>query len=199
VAIISTVMAALMLHERPGLIHLAGAALMVLGILLIGWDGLRGTTGANTWVGDALFLAAAVAWATFSVSVRRWRLDALRAIAVVSVLSAAVTLPGYLAISGISHLATLALSTLLFQGLLQGGMHGVLATLGFTHAVRVLGVSRAVFFAAVVPAVSVLIGIPMLYEIPSVEQWLGLGLVTTGLLTAVLLPRLFGAARGWSR
>jgi hypothetical protein len=61
-----------------------------------------------------------------------------------------------------AHILALRLSALLFPGILQGAMHGVLATLGFTHAVRVLGVSRGVFFAAVVPAVSVLIGIPAL-------------------------------------
>jgi drug/metabolite transporter (DMT)-like permease len=68
----------------------------------------------------------------------------------------------------------------------------VLATLGFTHAIRVLGVSHAVFFAAVVPVVSVLIGIPLLHEIPSLQQWLCVGVATTGLLAAILLPDLLG-------
>ena len=193
VAILSTIMAAFVLRERPGLVHLAGACLMLLGIVLIGWDGLRGASGAYTWVGDLLFLGAAVPWAIFSVIVRRWRLDPLRAITVVSVLSAVVTLPTYLAVSGTAHLQTLQLATLAFQGILQGAIHGILATLGFTHAIRVLGVSRAVFFAAVVPAISVLIGIPALHEIPSIEQWSGLGLVTIGLLGAMLLPRLLVA------
>jgi drug/metabolite transporter (DMT)-like permease len=199
VAIISTVLAALILRERPGLVHLAGACLMVLGIVLIGWDGLRGATGAYTWVGDLLFLGAAVPWAIFSVIVRRWRLDALRAITVVAVLSAVVTVPGYLAVADIAHLRTLPVSALVFQGILQGAMHGILAMLGFTHAVRVLGVSRAVFFAAVVPAISVLIGIPALHEIPSAEQWLGLGVVTIGLLAAVLLPPVLRIGIGYHR
>jgi drug/metabolite transporter (DMT)-like permease len=46
-------------------------------------------------------------------------------------------------------------------------------------------VSRAVLFPALVPALSVLIGIPVVGEIPSVLQIAGLVLVTLGLLTTV--------------
>jgi drug/metabolite transporter (DMT)-like permease len=111
---------------------------------------------------------------------------------VVSVLSAAVTVPGYLAIFGMVHISALPRSTLILQGLIQGGIHGVLATLGFTHAIPVLGVSRGVIFAVVVPVVSVLIGIPLLHEIPSLQQWFGVGIATAGLLAAILLPGLLG-------
>ncbi len=192
VAIISTVLATVMLHERPGLVRLAGSGLLLVGIVLIGWDGLRAASGQKVWLGDLLFLAAAVAWALFSVLVRRWRVDALRAITVVSTLSALVTVPVYLATIGTAHILALPRDALLTQGLVQGGMHGVLATLGFTHAIWALGVSRAVFFAAVVPVVSVLIGIPLLHEIPSLQQWFGVGLATAGLLAAILLPALLG-------
>ena len=195
VAILSTALAAVFLRERPGVVHLLGACLMLCGILLVGSDALFGSGGPHTWFGDLLFLGAATAWASFSVLVRRWRVDALRAITIVSVLSAVATVPGYIAFGGGAHIATLPMHLVIWQGLLQGGLHGVLATLGFTHAVRVLGVSRAVFFAAVVPAISVLIGIPALHEIPSVAQWLGLGVVTLGLMIAILLPPLLRPTR----
>lgn len=199
VAIISTGLAAVMLHERPGRVRLAGSGLLLMGIVLIGWDGLRGAAGPKAWLGDCLFLAAAVAWALFSVLIRRWRVAALRAITVVSVLSAAAAIPGYLVIFGTAHLLALPRNALLAQGLIQGGMHGVLATLGFTHAIRVLGVSRGVIFAAVVPVVSVLIGIPLLHEIPGLQQWFGVGLATLGLLAAILLPGLRERIAGLSR
>ncbi len=134
VAIISTVLATVMLHERPGLVRLAGSGLLLVGIVLIGWDGLRAASGQKVCLGDLLFLAAAVAWALFSVLVRRWRVDALRAITVVSTLSALVTVPVYLATIGTAHILALPRDALLTQGLVQGGMHGVLATLGFSHA-----------------------------------------------------------------
>jgi drug/metabolite transporter (DMT)-like permease len=46
-----------------------------------------------------------------------------------------------------------------------------------------------VLFPAVVPAVSIVIGIPILGEIPSAEQIVGVVLVTAGLLSAVGLLR----------
>ena len=97
-----------------------------------------------------------------------------------------MTIPGYFVVSGPKHLPALSLGTFLLQGLIQGGMHGILATLGFTHAIRVLGVSRAVLFATVDPVVAVLIGIPILHELPTAQQWLGVGLATAGLLATVL-------------
>ena len=63
----------------------------------------------------------------------------------------------------------------------------------YSQAVMLLGVSRAVLFPAIVPAVSVLIGIPIVGEIPSVLQVAGLGLVTLGLLTTVGLFRRFSS------
>ena len=189
VTIFSTAIAAVALHERLSRSHLVGAVFVVLGILLIGWEGLTAASGTRSWIGDMLFVASTVPWAVFTVLVRYWRLDALRAITVVSVLSMGITLPAYLAVVGVSHLLSLPIGQLAGQGLAQGGVQGVLATLGYTHAIRVLGVSRAVLFPAAVPAMSVLIGIPALGEIPSLTQWLGLALVTIGLLTALDVRR----------
>ena len=64
------------------------------------------------------------------------------------------------------------------------------------EAVRVLGVSRAVLFPAMVPAVSILIGIPIVGEIPGTLQIAGLALVTAGLLVTIgVLDRLRTAMR----
>ena len=59
-----------------------------------------------------------------------------------------------------------------------------------------LGVSRAVLFPAIVPAVSVLIGIPIVGEIPGALQIAGLVLVTAGLLVTIgIFDRLRAAMR----
>jgi drug/metabolite transporter (DMT)-like permease len=54
----------------------------------------------------------------------------------------------------------------------------------YGQAIRVLGVSRAVLFPAMVPAVSIMIGIPIVGEFPDAVQIYGLLLVTVGLLGA---------------
>jgi drug/metabolite transporter (DMT)-like permease len=185
VTIFSTIMAAAFLGERLSRAHVVGACMVIAGIVLISWHGLYATPGSRTWIGDLLFVGSSTLWAGFTVLVRLWRLEALRAIAVVSVLSAPLMALGYLAFVGLPHLRGLPTGSLIVQGLLQGGLQGVVGIVGYSHAIRVLGVSRAVLFPASVPAVSILIGIPILGEIPTIEQITGVVLVTAGLVYAV--------------
>jgi drug/metabolite transporter (DMT)-like permease len=162
------------------------------GIMLIGWDGLVQPAGERAWLGDLLFFTSSILWACFTLLLRHWRVPALRATAVVSVLSCLVSTPAYLLWAGPAHLATLPLATLAFQGLIQGGLQGAITMVAYGQAVVLLGVSRAVLFPAIVPAMSVLVGIPIVGEIPSVLQIGGLALVTLGLLTTVGMFRRLG-------
>lgn len=197
VTIGSTILAAAFLHERLSKAHMTGAALVIAGIVLISWHGLHAQSGSQTWIGDLLFVGSSLLWAGFTVLVRLWRLDALRAIAAVSVLSAIVMIPFYLVSTGLPHLRALPVQSILVQGLLQGGLQGVLGIVGYSHAIRVLGVSRAVLFPASIPAVSILIGIPILGERPGLEQIVGVVLVTVGLLTAIgVFQRMRRRSRG---
>lgn len=192
VTIVSTIGAALFLRERLSRNHIVGAAIVLGGILLIGWDGLVQPSGERAWLGDLLFFASSILWAGFTLLLRHWRLPALQATAVVAVLSFLMTMPIYLAVMGIPHLLALPLGMLALQGLVQGGLQGAITMVAYSQAVIFLGVSRAVLFPAIVPAVSVLVGIPIVGEIPSLLQILGLCLVTLGLLTTVGLFRRFG-------
>ncbi len=185
VTIVSTIGAALFLHERLSRNHLLGAAIVLGGIVLIGWDGLVQPSGERAWLGDFLFFASSVLWAGFTLLLRHWRVPALRATAVVSVVSCLVTTPLYLAWMGTAHLLALPLGLLAFQGIVQGGLQGAITMIAYSQAVILLGVSRAVLFPAIVPAATVLIGIPVIGEIPSGLQIAGLCLVTLGLLTTV--------------
>lgn len=192
VTIVSTIGAAIFLRERLGPAHLAGAAIVLLGIGLIGWDGIAQSaakSGERAWVGDLLFFASSLLWAGFTLLLRQWRLSALRATAVVAVLSMVVTTPVYLLWMGVEHLMALPLATLAFQGLVQGGLQGVITMIAYSQAVVLLGVSRAVLFPAIVPAVSVLVGIPIVGEIPGPLQIAGLVLVTLGLLITIGMVR----------
>ena len=185
VTILSTGIAAALLGERLSRIHLIGAGLVISGIVLISWQGLHTEIGVGTWVGDLLFFTSAVLWSVFTVLIRHWRLPALRAIAVVSFLSLIVILPGYLAWYGLEHLRARPPLPMAMQALVQGLMQGVVALTAYSQAIRVLGVSRAVLFPAMVPAVSILIGIPIVGEVPNAIQITGLLLVTIGLMSAI--------------
>lgn len=185
VTIISTGIATVLLRERLSGAHLIGAVLVIGGIVLISWQGLHAAAGVDSWIGDLLFFTSAIIWACFTVLVRHWRLAAIRTIAVVSFLSLILVLPGYLAWYGVDHVRALPLGAMAVQALVQGFGQGVLAITAYSQAIRVLGVSRAVLFPAMVPAVSIMIGIPIVGELPNAFQIAGLLMVTAGLLGAV--------------
>jgi drug/metabolite transporter (DMT)-like permease len=188
VTILSTIGAALFLGERLGRAHIAGAALVLLGIGLLGWDSLSRSAAAadrHAWIGDLMFFVSSMLLASFTLLLRHWRVPAVRAAAVVCVLSCAITTPVYLLWAGTAHLASLPLEAVAFQGLVQGGLQGLITMIAFSQAILLLGVRRAVLFPAIVPAISVLLGIPLVGEIPDTLQLAGLGLVTIGLLTVI--------------
>jgi drug/metabolite transporter (DMT)-like permease len=197
VTIISTGIAAVLLKERLSGAHMIGAVLVIAGIVLISWQGLHAEAGANSWIGDLLFFVSAISWAGFTVLIRHWRLPAIRAVAVVSFLSLLVILPVYLSWYGLQHLIARPPAAMAMQALVQGMGQGVLAITAYSQAIRVLGVSRAVLFPAMVPAVSILIGIPIVGEIPNATQLTGLLLVTIGLICAIGVLRRWIAVPRW--
>ena len=132
----------------------------------------------------------AIIWAFFTVLIRHWRLHAIRAVAIVSFLSLILMLPGYFAWYGVDHVRALPLGAMAMQALVQGLGKGILAITAYGQAIRVLGVSRAVLFPAMVPAVSIAVGIPIVGEFPDGFQITGLFMVTAGLLGAVGVFRL---------
>ena len=60
---------------------------------------------------------------------------------------------------GVAGVVLLPLLPMVMQALARGSMQGVVALIAYSRAIRVLGVSRAVLFPAMVPAVSILVGI----------------------------------------
>ena len=186
VTVVSTIAAAVFLGERLTRSHVIGTALVLLGIVLIGWRGLANqVAGGSSWIGDLLFFLSSVLWAAFTVLVRYWRLDAIRVTAVVGVLSLAVVAPSYLAYRGWAHLTAVPLGAFVVQGLVQGLVQAVITIMAYSRAIAILGVSRAVLFPAIVPAATILIGIPLIGEVPDGSQIAGLLLVSIGLLVAV--------------
>jgi drug/metabolite transporter (DMT)-like permease len=180
----ATLMAVWLAGDRPGPMRWAGLGAMIVGIVLVaGPSALAG--GADTWKGDAMFAVAGLMWAAFSVLAKRWSLSPMQATAAVSVLSAAVYTPLYLAGDGWARLMTVDPTMLAAQIVVQGGLSGVVAVLAFTRAVQLLGPGKAALFPALVPATAVIIGIPVAGEIPAAIQIAGIALATIGLSASV--------------
>ena len=193
VTIVSTIGAGLLLGEVLTRAHILGSALVLAGIAMISWQSIiESTVGASVWIGDALFFVSSLFWASFTILLRHWRLDAIKATAIVAVLSMCVIVPIYLTVRGTDHLMALPLGALIVQGAVQGLVQSIITIMAYARSVALLGVSRAVLFPAVVPALSVLIGIPFLGEVPTPLQIAGLTTVSLGMIVAVgLLKRMF--------
>lgn len=185
----TTALAAWVLRDRPPRTRLLGIAVMIVGLAVIAGPGLfEGSSQAP--IGDAMFAFAGLLWASFTVLTNRWQIKALPATAAISTVSALIIVPVYLLTQDLGRIGAMPLGSLLTQILIQGVLAGVVAVVWFTRAAELLGAARAGIFPALVPAATILIGVPVTGEWPIATQWVGLLLVSAGLLMAMLLrPR----------
>lgn len=184
VTLMSALLAAWLIGERPTMMRVVGLTILIAGLAVTAGRSLL-TGSSSAWIGDLMFAAAGTMWALFTVLQRRWAVPPLTATAVVSVLSALVFAPAYLATRGLGAFEGIDLVLLAEQVVVQGILSGIVALFAFSRAVEILGPGRAALFPALAPAVAILIGIPLTGEIPDATQIAGLIILTTGLLIAV--------------
>ncbi|WP_397453048.1 DMT family transporter [Pseudomonas sp. NA-150] len=182
--LMSFVLASWLLNERSKPRQLVGLAIVVIGLSVIAGPGLL-AGGSQAPIGDMLFVLAGSMWALFSVLARRWHVAPVAATAVVSVLSALLYSPVYLLTRGLDFMDKVSPAMLIEQVVVQGVLSGVLALFAYSIAVRTLGAARSAIFPALAPAAAILIGIPLVGEIPTELQWLGLAVVSSGLIIVV--------------
>ena len=163
--------------------RLLGVGAITAGLVALGWDGLA-NHGDLTWLGDAMFALGGLFWASYTIATRKWSVEPLHATAVVGVLSMALYVPGYAWLAGDGVVAA-PWRDLVIQGVFQGVLSAVVALLFYTRAVAILGAARGAVFAALVPAFSLLVAIPLLRETPTALQLAGVAVVTVGMLLAL--------------
>lgn len=182
-------LAALIAHQRWSRETAIGAVGVLIGLACMGGDSLLHGEGRMTLLGDALFAAAGTCWGLFGALSRRWQVDPLRVTGVVVVLSFGMFAPGFVLLADWQRLASAGPGMLALQVLAQGLGAGLVAVLAFSRAAALLGSGRAAFFGAMVPGAAALLAIPVLGEVPTFLQVMGIVAVVAGLLVA------FGAVR----
>jgi|SRR5579862_518750 len=175
-SLVGILLARLLLDEPLPLRRVAGAAVIVAGLSIIGAEAFR-TMGASGVFGDLLFVAAGCSFATFGVLLRRWRLVPIAAAAITSVLSL-VGLP--LLFWTYGNMVAAGFRENLLQAVVQGFFAGAGGIYLFTRAVVLLGAGRAVVFPSLVPLFTLVIGFVALGEAPTVSQLVGLVIVLIG-------------------
>lgn len=167
----------------PGATQLLGLAVIVAGAVLLGASGMRGG-GLNIALGISLFLTASALLSVYIFGLRFWRITPRQALALVNIPNAVVFLPIWIVVLP-SGLAETPISIVLFHALFQGLGPGFVAVILFALAATHLGPTATAGFSAAVPATASLLAIPVLGEIPSTLEWIGIGTVTVGLLLLV--------------
>ena len=156
----AALLGALVLGDRPGRLALAGLGLIAAGALTLA----GGFRDADELFGYGLLLTAAFLWAAGTVRMRRSRLTALEATALICVGSLVTYIPVYLA-SGLSRLLEAAPAEVALQALYQGVLVSVVALVAFNRSLGLIG-RRTPTFTALVPVIATILAIPVLGEVP---------------------------------
>jgi drug/metabolite transporter (DMT)-like permease len=172
-------LATVILREHLSRARLAGALIIVGGLVLMGVDALI-NIGTHALGGDALFIGAGLCWATMLTILQLRALDSVRATVIISVLSLLIYAPLHALLFGFDNMLAVGWRENLLQIFAQGILSGPLATYFSAYAASVLGTGRGATFSALVPAFTILIGVMALGEWPTALQLAGLAVVAVG-------------------
>ncbi len=170
------------LREHVSKLRLTGVAFSLAGIALM--LAAKSTASSDSqWIGHLCFMAGGALWATYVLLARAWKVDATHAAAVVCVFSMITYMPLYLLLCD-NHILSAGWNGLLLQLVYQGILTSIVALIAFNIGVSLLGAARAGAFVPLIPALSTLLAIPALGEIPSFIETLGISAVSVGVFLA---------------
>jgi drug/metabolite transporter (DMT)-like permease len=155
-------------------------ASIVLGLVLV--TGASFSLHGRVVFGDALLLLTGISWGLFTLFAKTWELKPLQATAVVSVLSL-LYLPIYLG-AYYNGFASASMTHVIAQAIFQGFALSIGTVYLVTYAVGKLGPQLTALFSPLVPVLTTLLAVPLLGEIPTPTQWVGIVLVAGGMLVA---------------
>jgi drug/metabolite transporter (DMT)-like permease len=176
------IVAAVVLGEAFTVARRIGLVLIVAGVLGIVW-GAGGTIGSRQNVGHALFISAGLVWACYAVALQKARIEGLHAAAIAAVGSLITYVPVYATIFG-TRLFNASWRDLALQAFVHGLLVAVISFLCIGRAVGLLGASNGSAFAAMAPAITAILAIPILGEWPAASDWVAMLLISCGVYIA---------------
>lgn len=183
----TALLALVVLHERFSRGKIAGLALILVGVALMGYQSV--SAGApGQWRGDVMYSAASFAWAIFAVFAQRWNVRPLQATSVVYVLAAILYLPVYVTAFEPRLLAA-PTTDLVVQAVLQGVLANLASLFLFARITQAFGAASTAMLTAAASLFVPALGIVTLGERPGLLAWIGLVCVAAGVIAAVLVVR----------
>ncbi len=179
--------------------QLTGALMVGVGIVLAGLlaMALAATTAThmpNVLLGDLCFLGVGLIWGGYPLALQLWKIDGLKATAIVSVLSI-LYLPFY-ALFYFRGFDVAPWQAIVFHGINQGLINVVIGLWLWAWATKILGVAVAGRFPPMIPVIGTILGMPVLGEWPAAIQLIGIAMIAAGLFIAAWKPAPKVAASG---
>jgi drug/metabolite transporter (DMT)-like permease len=186
----TALLAMFFLGERITAARATGLFLIVVGDLLVGGTSLlHALDGSGVWRGDVLFILAAMVWSTYSVLVRKWALNAVRATIAITMLALVTYVPVYTLLLLMQWVPGQVLVApwrdVAFQMLFQGVGSVVISGMTFTKMIQHFGPVRSTMITALVPGLSAISAVIFLGEPLGWNVLAGLTLVTIGIVFGV--------------
>ena len=178
---------------RPTVVALL---LSTAGLLLIGFESLLAPAQGSEWIGDLLFLTAALAWAIFGLLMRRWQVKPQFGILGIASFSALVFMPIYLLWLP-SSIAAASWGEIALQCVYQGVIASMLAAGFYSYAVQKVGAGEASMMLALVPAFTAIGAYLILDEALGLTTIVGIVVVSIGALLGALPPAALARVRGF--
>ena len=155
------------------------------GLVLIGFQSLVTATTHGEWIGDGLFLAAALCWAIFGLLMRRWGIRPQLGILGIASFALVLYMPVYLLWLP-SNIANASWGEIGLQAVYQGVVAALLAAGMYSYANQKIGACQASMMLALVPAFSAAGGFLILDEALGLTTMLGIVVVSLGALLGAL-------------
>lgn len=173
-AFVSVLLGRIIFSDRIGLARLLGLVVTATGIVLFTW-----AVGAIT-TGHLILIGTGGMWACYALIVRHAAIPALNATAIVAVGSAIIYLPIYL-VALPKQILSAPLADVLMQAGFQGVLVSVVAIYAFNRSAELLGSVAGSTLTALIPVVTLGLGVALLGETVGMGEIISALLVTLGL------------------
>lgn len=141
----------------------------------------HGSTDILLLQSDACFMLAGLMWAVYTVTMKHTGLSPLAATALVSAGSLILYCIPY-GLVEFNTIRTLSVGQSISQVLYQGIMASFVALICYNKATNLIGVARTSSFAALMPALVILLAMPLLGEYPRNDDLIFAGMLSAGVL-----------------
>lgn len=184
--VFTTLISIIWLGLRPTPLAYSAIAVILVGCTLTAFA-RGGFGGSDSWIGDVLFCSASLIMAIYMPATKAWKLSLKELLSFIPFTNAVIYLPiWYFSLE--SHLDEASMDDILLQTLFQGLGPSILGLVFFFLAIKHLGTTPTAAILAIVPSLAAIMGILFLGDIPHIYEWVGMGLVTLGILMT-LLPK----------